>query len=1464
MPMNKTKDNTANKPTGLEIAVIGLAARFPGAPDIDAFWKNLVNGVESVVFLTEEEIIAAGVPEKIAKSPKYVKSKGAVLENKEWFDASFFGYTPAEAEIMDPQARVFHECVWTALEDAAYDPHTYNGKIGLYAGASPSSYWEALCHMLGKVEGIGMFSAGNLMNKDFIPTRVAYRLNLTGPSFSIQTACSTSLVAVHVACRALLLGECTLALAGGVSISPIDKRGYPYQDGMIMSADGHCRAFDEDSTGTISGEGAGVVVLKSLKHALRDRDHIYAVVKGTAINNDGLRKVGYTAPSVKGQMEAIRGALKFAKVAPDTIRYVEAHGTGTILGDPIEIESLRLAFATDKLQFCAIGSVKTNIGHLDAAAGVAGFIKTVLSLYHKKIPASLHFKTANPKINFAASPFYVNDRLRDFEPQPEPIRAGVSSFGIGGTNAHAVLEEAPRSTATASGEEPALFLLSAIDAKALERQANNLHEFLSSHPVNITDVAYTLQVGRRRFVRKQVFVAQDTASAIAILAGLHPESVSQSMEQRDDNQIVFMFPGQGAQYTGMSRELYRRFPSFKREIDTCRAIYTELTGRDIWSLIMEDDITRTDLAQPALFIVSYALGKLMMHWGLTPDAMVGHSIGEYAAACLAGVFTLREAIDLVVERGRLMQAQPAGAMISLRLPKERVESYLSRELSLAAVNSSSLSVVSGPHEAIDQFKKNLEAEGITYRQLVTSHAFHSTMMEPALEAFRKKVASLTLQEPSLPFISNLTGDWISAAEATSPDYWARHLREPVRFAGGVAELFKKRNSLFLETGPGNVLSTFVRQHSSYEPRHLTINLMRHPRDEERDDLYLLRKVGELWLAGATIDWAAFHEHGQPRRLSLPTYPFQRNYFWPEISDSASPISSFTKLVKKREVPKVEAETVNGDGPLEPNRAPGLTSPYAPPANQREQELADIWQRFLGIEHIGRLDDFFELGGDSLKAMNIISRIHKELDLDIPLTEFLKHSTIEGLNRYLDSRQAMGFVEIKPSEPREHYPLSAAQERLYILHNLYPDDTSYNMLQAYRLQGELEIDKLKRTFGEIISRHDSLRTSFPQIEGEPVQMVHSDVAVPLELKQAEPDEWEAVLRSCVRPFDFQQAPLMRVAVISTGPSDHYMLIDMHHIITDAVSQTVLVNEFRILYSGGSLPAPRLQYRDFCLWQSELFAGPGIKVMENYWLSQFQGDIPELKLPVDHHPDTVSHRAAAVEFVVDEDLYGPLMELTRSSETTLYMVLMAAEAILLAKYSRQEDIIIGSPITGRHHADLEDVIGVFVNMLAMRLKPQAGQTIADFLKQTKQTIVGALENQDYQFDHLVSRLGLKGTSGRNPLFNTVFNMINLGSMENREADSFGNLRISQHQFQMEASPFDLLLIAREADGRVRLKYSYKTALFDHSTIEGLAGHFIEILTYMTRHTDHQIAQIQLGHRLATVTAAHERAMDDDFDL
>jgi len=901
---------------GKDIAVIGMAGRFPGAGDISRFWENLAQGKESISFFTAEELSESGVEPQFLKDPHYVRANGR-LADIEFFDNGFFGYSLREAEIIDPQARFLHECAWTALEDAAYDPFTYPGPIGFYAGATYNFEWEARLHLAGKTEVLGSFASWQLMNKDFLSTRIAYKFNLKGPALFVQTACSTSLVAIHLACRGIIDGECDLALAGGTSVTLFEKAGYLYQQGMISSPDGHCRAFDAKAGGTVVGNGTAVVVLKLLDGALADGDHIYAVVKGAAINNDGWRKVGFTAPSIEGQAEVIRAALAAAGLGPETIGYVEAHGTGTELGDPVEIEALKLAFGFDpeKKNFCALGSVKTNIGHLDAAAGAAGFIKAALCLFHRQIPPSLHFHTPNPKIDFENSPFYVNTTLKEWQTGGFPRRASVSSFGMGGTNAHIILEESPHHN---KGEEPLtpkgdafvrpplvgeafLLPLSARSAGSLEQMRENLAGFLAAFPQSpaaptnpsLADVAYTLQVGRAAFAHRYLAVCNGDSPAEAADRLRRPQdnselSTSQALaDGRQEPQVIFMFSGQGSQYVDMALGLYETESPFRQELDRCFKILHGLSGKDFRSLLYPDDpaaggsIEQTDLAQPLLFSVEYALARLLMHWGIRPQAMIGHSIGEYVAACLAGVFTLEEALRVVLERGRLMQQMPGGAMLGVPLPEEQVMPFikdLESEVSLAAVNSSSLCTVSGQEAAISGLLKKFLDQGIEARKLHTSHAFHSPMMAPVLADFAATVSAVKPKAPTLAYISNLSGRWIDADEVRQANYWSTHLRNPVRFADGLAELFKLDNPLFVELGPGSALCTFVRKHREKKGNPLIVNLIRHPQEEAPDSRFLLAQVGRLWLHRAAVDWPAFHSTRERRRLSLPSYPFEKRAF----------------------------------------------------------------------------------------------------------------------------------------------------------------------------------------------------------------------------------------------------------------------------------------------------------------------------------------------------------------------------------------------------------------------------------------------------------------------------------------------------------------------------------------------------------------------------------------------------------
>jgi acyl transferase domain-containing protein/acyl carrier protein/phospholipid N-methyltransferase len=890
---------------GSEIAIIGMAGRFPGANTVDEFWQNLKNGVESISFFTDAELLAAGVDPALLQDPHFVKAR-AELEAPEGFDAAFFGFSPREAELTDPQHRLFLECAWSSLEHAGYDPATYPGAIGVFAGSSLSRYLLNVYLNPAYKETVDPYKLAIANDKDFLATRVSYKLNLEGPSLTLQTACSTSLVAVHLAAQSLLNGECDMALAGGVSISASRQTGYQYVEGGIGSPDGHCRAFDAAAQGTVGGEGVGIVVLKRLDEALSDGDCIHAVIKGSAINNDGALKVSYTAPRIDSQAKVIQTAYAVAEVEPETVSYIEAHGTATALGDPIEIAALTQAFRsqTQKKGFCAIGSVKTNVGHLDAAAGVTGLIKAVLALKHQQIPASLHYRTPNPQIDFANSPFYVNAALAEWNTTDTPRRAGVSSFGIGGTNVHVVLEEAPESGVTTLQQDNTsppdthtlqILRLSAKTPAALEAATTNLANYLRLRPhLHLEDVAYTLHLGRRDFEHRRFTVCESPTEAATALESHDAQRVFSGFSDSGSQSIAFLFPGQGAQYPNMGRDLYAHEPLFRQHVDDCAERLQPHLEFDLRTVLYPantdleaatQQLTQTAIAQLALFTLEYALTQLWMNWGMQPTAMIGHSIGEYVAACLAGVFSLEDALAIVAQRGRLMQQLPPGAMLSVQCSEATLQNLLSAELFLAGSNSPSAWVVSGTLEAIATLQQDLAAKGIGCRRLQTSHAFHSPLVESILPAFTQVWQGIPLHAPQRPFISNLTGTWITDDEATDPQYWCNHLRHTVRFSAGIIELLKTPNTVFLEVGPGRTLSTLTQQHS-VSPQQRVLTSLRHPQEDRSDHEFLRNTVGHLWLAGIDVKPAAFYRERR-QRVPLPTYPFEHQRYWIDSTPAVS-------------------------------------------------------------------------------------------------------------------------------------------------------------------------------------------------------------------------------------------------------------------------------------------------------------------------------------------------------------------------------------------------------------------------------------------------------------------------------------------------------------------------------------------------------------------------------------------------
>ncbi|MGD2085193.1 MAG: amino acid adenylation domain-containing protein [Candidatus Aminicenantes bacterium] len=1993
--------------SGLEIAVIGMAGRFPAAGNIHEYWHNIKKGIECVAFYSEEELEKAGISPGLYNHPDYIKSNGGIFEGAEYFDADFFGYTPTEAELLDPQLRLFQECCWEALEDAGYDPSAYKGLIGLFGGAEDNNPWREKV-LLSTADAEAKQTRILLSSKDFVTARAAYKMDLKGPVFTLITGCSTALTSIHLASRSLIGGECNIALAGGAYIHLLGGMGRIYREGMLESSDGHLRAFDTRASGTIFSSGVGIVALKILEDALADNDHIYAVIKGSAVNCDGKSKVNFTAPSVKGQVNVIKAAYKAADVEMETIGYLETHGTGTPLGDPIEINALRQAFKTKPGWRCPIGSVKTNIGHLDVAAGAAGFIKTVLVLKHKLIPPSLNFETPNPKLELEKTPFYVNTGLTELRNNGGPRRAAVSSFGFGGTNAHVILEEAPEGTgglAPLPGEEISaqsqgyqLILLSAKTPSALDKMTQNLVDYFKNsllnhgnhkNPVNpdqnpgltLANAAYTLQVGRQPFPYRKFCVCANPGEAVHDLPASPPAQAGKHPP------VVFMFSGQGSQYVNMGREIYHSQPVFREHMDNGFNILKSLTGKDFKAIFYPepDTVDIDNIRQqmndvhnsgPIKLIFEYSLGKLLIHWGIRPHALMGHSFGEYTAACLAGVFSLGDALELALLRGELMLRTPAGGMMSIPLGQVQLSLYLETHpnISLAAVNSSSLCFVSGPPGALEDLEIDLQEKDVECMRINFPRAAHSYMMKFITHEFEKKVRTIKLHEPTIPFISGLTGDWLSPGQITEPGYWTKHLEQPVLFCQGVEKLLKEPGCIFVQVGPDKGLPLFVNRHRRFKPGTLVTNLVKHKKDNVPDMVYLLQQVGTLWLQGVRIHWPAFYANRQRQRISLPTYPFEGKRYWIDI-DLSTIVSDFffRGLLKKREnipgwlytsswkrAPLVPAPTgttrestpcliftdagelgaslaarleqkgntvimvkpgqgfkqenhrvyrinptkgsdydrlfkalntqkkiprllmhlwnvtgtkapgltaaaldtildpglysllnlvqslgrsgineemhlevitdnmqavigenilypakatilgavrvipqeyphischaldiilpepgtpgeeellqqlltvvtrepfdktnqvmalrgnrtwtqsyepipmekprgpsarlkqggvylitgglggigyvlaeylvktvkarliltgrtqlpakdqwqqwldahpdedpvskrirkvidlekqgakvlvfsantadkkqmqevvtraaehfqqVNGiihtaglvdyngviqnrtremtesilapkvkgtvildeltrDMPLDffvicssiaslipafgevgyaaanmfidafvhdknltgkpfftgvnwdtwqevgaavesvrkqeqagktsyirledgirptegcevfnmvlenpnpqvvvstkdlelllkqyhhagtetkagpgetaeatgkgPKKSlkprPKLSTPYMTPANPTQQTLAQIWQDYFGIDRVGIQDDFFELGGDSLMATIMTTRIHKQMNIRIPLTEIFQGPTVEQLSRYIKGQEEEKFESVPLVEKRDYYPLSPAQKRLFILQQLEAGLISYNSPDFFILEGELDKERLNQSLGQMIRRHDSLRTTFEMAAGEPVQRIAHRIDSEIEYYTGKEEQARVVVKDFVRPFDLRSAPLLRVGLIKIREDRYIYMFDMHHIITDGISLEIFANEFLALYEGKQLAPLSVQYKDFSQWQNHLLESGEIKKQEQYWLEEFAGEIPLLDLPTDYpRPEAQSFAGRKYQVQLSPGDTQGLKRLSREQDVTLYMTTLAVIKVLFSRLSNQETIIMGTITAGRQHEDLQHIIGMFVNTLVLKSHPAGDKTFIQYLQELKQKSLAAFENQDYPFEELVSKLNLDRHMNRNPLFDVMFSFQNFEAPEietsppssRSTARSTSQLSKKAYAFEDLAARFDITLFVTETADSLLFKFEYCTKLFKPETMERLGNYIKEIVAAIIDNPGIRLGNIEI---------------------
>ncbi|MFG2053057.1 amino acid adenylation domain-containing protein [Micromonospora sp. NPDC048930] len=1475
-PSTGARDDTG-QPGGL-VAVVGMACRFPGARTVDEYWHNIRTGVESVREFSVEEMLADGADPARLDDPAYVRA-GTYLPGIDEFDAAFFGFTPREAQTLDPQHRMLLECAWHALEHAGYDPSGHPGRIGLFAGSGRNSY--LLDHLSSHPElmssiGEHQLSLGN--DKDFLLSRVAYKLDLTGPAVTVATACSTSLVAVHLGRQSLLAGESDLVLAGGVSVFPAQRRGYLYHDGGIYSPDGHCRPFSADARGSTESSGVGIVALKRLEDAVADGDTIYAVIRGSAINNDGARRTGYTAPGVDGQVEVVSSALAAAGVDPRSVSYVEAHGTGTSLGDPIEVTALTEAFrrGTDDRGFCALGSVKANIGHTDAAAGVAGLIKTVMALHSRTLPPTINVSRPNPAIDFAGSPFYLNDTARPW-PGDGPRRAGVSSFGMGGTNAHVVLEEPPATPAAPPATPvagPQLLVVSARTVESLERQTRQLRDHLAAHPeVDLGDVAASL--GRRQSMSHRRFlVATNRADALVALDS--PQRQFTGVHPGGRRPLVFAFPGHGAQHVAMGAGLYRAEPTYRAVVDECAELLRDDLGLDLRTLLCpppdgheraERLLARPALIQPALFVTEYALARSLLARGVTPDLMVGHSLGEYVAACLAGVFSLADALRLVCARGELVERTPAGAMLAVSLPETAVAGLLDAGLSLAAVNAPELCVLSGTPEAVEEVRQRLTGDGVECRSLRVSRGYHSTLLDPVLDEFAAHARRVTYREPERPYLSNLTGGPVSPGQVTDPGYWVRHMREPVRFVESAA-LLAEQDVVLAELGPGHALGGLVRL-AGLRPGQV-VAAMRHPRHDADDLTTMLDAVGRLWLSGVPVDWARFHG-GPRRRLALPGYPFERHRYWVDATPRTVPASP------EPAPPAAAPATQDAPEPVDAGNRPAVSTAYVAPGTPAQQCVAEIWSELLGIRPIGALDNFFELGGHSLLATQFVVRLRARLGVALALETVFAQPTVAGIAAALPPTTAapapaavpptaaapapavvappVAAPAVEPAIPRAEpgagpAPLSSGQHRLWFLDQAYEQD-AYTVSTALLLDGALDVDALRRALAELVRRHESLRTVFPLgPDGDPVQEVRPPGAVDLPIVSAPADADAEAPRSIVepavadavppwvhaalaadvrRPFDLARGPLFRAVLLRVAEDRHVLSLTMHHNVSDGWSLGIIAGEVATLYgaalAGRPSPLPDLavQYGDYARWQRSRMADADSEDMR-YWRRQLDGVASVLEVPTDRpRPPVQTFHGAARSRVLSPRAADELRRFSQARGATLAMTVLAAWQALLWRYTGQRDICVGTPVAGRVRAELEPMVGFFVNMLPLRTVLDGDWTFEELLGQVRRTALGAYDHQEVPFERLVDLVDAPRDLSRNPLFQVMFNMLNVPEQDLRTT----GLRMVQFSVEPGIAQQDLALYAYEVDEGLRFRLEYNTDLFDAATAERMMGHLETLL-------------------------------------
>lgn len=1457
-PTQESSNSESNKSSG-KIAVVGMAGRYPGARNIREFWKNLMDGRESISHFSPEEIDPA-VPAEDRFHPNYGRSRG-VLEDADKFDAEFFRISPREAKLIDPQQRVFLEVAYEALQDAGYDPEQFKGEIGVYGGVGDNFYH--IHNVLDKKDLIKKVGAlpttvGNM--KDYVATRVSYKLNLTGPSVSVNTACSTSLVAIDQAVWSLRNGNCDMALAGAASIYVPQRAGFMHGPGLPFSSDGHIRPFSADATGVMFSDGVGIVVLKRLDDALRDGDHIYGLIIGTALNNDGTDKMSFFAPSSVGQTRVIRKALKDAAVSADSLSFVEAHATGTMLGDPVEFEGLKAAFApdTERKNFCAIGAYKANIGHTDAAAGVTGLIKSLLAIEARCLPPNINFAAPNPAIDLERSPFYIPTKAVPLDSSRGPIRAGISAFGFGGTNSHVIVEEAPAQASESSARSRQLLLFSAESPEALERStADFIRHFRTSPAAQLADTAYTLAQGRKAFAFRRFVSAGHASEAADLLEASLGSPVA--LPREEPTPLAFMFPGQGIQSLNMGRDLYEKEAFFRSEIDRCAERLEPLLGLDIRQLLYPSVekgqatlLDETRYGQAAIFCIEYALARYVMALGVEPSAMIGHSLGELVCATIAGVFQLDDALKLIAERGRLMQGMQPGKMLSVNLGEQELQAYLSPILQIAAVNGPKQCVVAGDPAAVDAFEGRMRAAGITCRTLRTSHAFHSHTVDPIMGEFERLFASIELREPARPFISTLTGDWIRKEQALSPSYWTQHMRAPVRFYDGIRRLWSEKNYLLLELGPRDGASVLARKAAPDPVHYKALATL------AGDDSYACfqNALGQLWAQGINLDWTAYFGQEKRQRLPLPTYSFEKVSHWLESKAADAPLIPANVASRSREAgdTRPNPETLINKSTAKANTelSPAPIAKELDPAVTAR--LKTIFEEASGIRiaaHGERLS-FLELGFDSLTLTQICAMMAKEFALEIPYTRLVKDlNSLDKLQRHVQSHnqasekpQASGKPALKAQGLKDS-EASYSQLRMWMHDQMKPGSTTYNIPIYFDIRGPVDAAVLKSTLNHMVQRHEVLRSIY-RLDGRKLMQKVQD-AMPLafdsfDLSHLPAGAAESEMKKLLethgrRPLDLDQGPIIRFALIRMTAQHHVFLLNAHHIAFDLLSIRLFLSELSRSYSsatagqGFGTSAPALQFSDFALWQRSWLESGEKGRQIAHWKKQLGfAPVPLLRLPLDYsrpaqQPEFDSCEIMRFARSPIEDLF----HLAKQEAASPFIVLLAAYKCLLMAVSEQRDIVVGTPIANRTVPEAQDMIGFFANTLALRTKVEDSSRFLDILRDVRDNVLAGFDNQEAPLDEIIRQLDVN----RDPAFHTLFQTF--FSFEKMGHDSYG-LGGADMKFAGDVSraapATDINLWIEEHQDHLRLDIEYSKKLFKTERIVALFKNYEKLLRILAQ--------------------------------